>query len=186
MKNKMLQTNSTLNFFNQAPLIFKEVKSNNIIYKITASNLNLYLFANTNNHWDSLNLQYTGFYLKKKLKKKLFLKIFINCFLFQWARLAFRGKSFRVRNFCNKNKFTLNFGYSHWTKLKLLNNWAFFKKKRQNYIIYTYTLKDFLYFKRFFPYIKFYNCYTMRGLRLKKQFIIRRFGKISQHISSLH
>jgi hypothetical protein len=30
------------------------------------------------------------------------------------------------------------------------------------------------------------NCYTLRGLRLKKQFVIRRFGKISQHISKLH
>lgn len=182
----MLQTNSIFNFFNRTELMYKEISSNNIIIKSNAINLNIFLFANTYKRWDNLNLQYTGFYLKSKNKLKLTLKIFINCFIFQWARLTFRGKSFRVRNFCNKNKFTLNFGYSHWTKLKFLNNWAFFKKKRQNYIIYTFLLKDFMYFKRFFPYIKFYNCYTMRGLRLKKQPIIRRFGKISQHISSLH
>lgn len=68
----------------------------------------------------------------------------------------------------------------------LASNWAFFKRRRQRYIVYTKLLKDFLFFSRFLPNIRRYNCYTMRGLRLRKQAIIRRFGKISQHISILH
>jgi hypothetical protein len=42
------------------------------------------------------------------------------------------------------------------------------------------------FFKRLLPKVRVYNPYTMRGLRLKKQAIIRRFGKISQHVSILH
>lgn len=182
----MLQTNSIFNFLNQTKILYRDKVSHNSLRVVTANNLNLAIANPTQKNWDNFNQNYTGFCVKQKLYKNVIFKFFFNCFLFQWARLNFRGKSFRVRNFSKNNKFTLNFGYSHWTKLKLKKNWAFFKKKRQNYVIYTFLLKDFKYFVRFFPYIKFYNCYTMRGLRLKRQGIIRRFGKISQHISSLH
>ena len=53
------------------------------------------------------------------------------------------------------------------------------------------TKIDLLYYafdlySQIFPNIKLINRYTKRGLRFKRQAIIRRFGKISQHISSLH
>ena len=35
-------------------------------------------------------------------------------------------------------------------------------------------------------YIKEINRYTLRGLRVKKQKLKKRFGKISQMVSSLH
>lgn len=181
----MILSNSVFNFFNRNAVVLQHQETRNIITTSFCKKSKL-LTAVPVIHWDSLNFSYSNMFLKKTNQKKLFLKFFYNCFIFQWARVNYRGKSFRVRNFCNNNKFTMNFGYSHWTKLKLLQNWAFFKKKRQHFIVYTFTLKDFNYFLRFWPHIRFYNCYTMRGLRLKKQPIIRRFGKISQHISSLH
>lgn len=180
----MLQRNSFFNYFNQISS-FKKIK-NIKISKICVNNAEIYITLPQKNRWDSYNLQETYLKNTKKIYKPVSATFFYNNFFIKWGRVVFRGKSYRIRNFKKNNKFTFNFGYSHWTKLKLLKNWQCFKRKRQNHVVFTYTLKDFLYFSRFLPYIRFMNCYTYRGLRLKKQFIIRRFGKISQHISKLH
>lgn len=104
-----------------------------------------------------------------------------------WLRISFRGKGYRLRKFKKINKVTLNFGHSHWAKIALDLNIYFFKKiKRQNYIC---LAKNYYFYKQIksgFKIFKRLNMYTKRGLRLKKQFIRKRFGKISQVVSSLH
>lgn len=120
------------------------------------------------------------FYLNSR--RYLFTK-FLTIF---WHRVVFKGKGFRVRVRREDSRITLNFGYSHWTKLKFLENWDFFKLYRQNYIIFTSNLYDSQNFCLLVSRIKVMNRYTLRGLRLKKQPIKRRFGKISQYVSSLH
>lgn len=118
--------------------------------------------------------------------------VFEYYYLFFFKRITFRGKSYRIRYFKKINKFTLNFNYSHWTKVKLSNSWSITRRKkkkerdRQRYLILTtnfFLLPNFI---NFFKNIRFYNCYTMRGLRFRTQPIIRRFGKLSQHVSILH
>ena len=118
--------------------------------------------------------------------------VFEYYYLFFFKRITFRGKSYRIRYFKKINKFTLNFNYSHWTKVKLSNAWSITRRKkkkerdRQRYLILTtnfFLLPNFI---NFFKNIRFYNCYTMRGLRFRTQPIIRRFGKLSQHVSILH
>lgn len=180
----MLQRNCFFNYFNQI-ITFKKIK-NSKMSKIYLNNAKTYLALPSHSRWDNYNLHGTFIKNTKKVYKTVSNNFFYNNFFIKWGRVVFRGKSYRIRNFKKNNKFTFNFGYSHWTKLKLLKNWQCFKRKRQNHVVFTYTLKDFLYFSRFLPYVRFMNCYTVRGLRLKKQFIIRRFGKISQHISKLH
>lgn len=104
-----------------------------------------------------------------------------------WIRVVFKGKGFRLRRFRNTSKVTFNFGHSHWTKLGFNSSQYWFKKlKRQNYLFFAsnfFKLQALSYTLRF---IKSLNVYTKRGLRLKKQYIKRRFGKISQVVSSLH
>lgn len=111
----------------------------------------------------------------------------LKTFMLHWVRIAFKGKGYRLRKFKNLNKVTLNFGHSHWAKLALNSDLYFFKKiRRQNYLC---IMKYFSNYKTFKNDIKFYkplNVYTRRGLRLRKQYIRRRFGKISQVVSSLH
>lgn len=182
----MLHTTAIINYFNNGLIYLTHKKSHNKLWIFSNKNYQMFLSAPTDNKQDFLNNANSGYKLVKKLKVLYRNRAVLGWFLVQWAKLAFRGKSFRVRNFCRYNKFTFNFGYSHWTKLKLRKYWFFFKRRRQRYLIITFFLKDFSFFRRFFPRIKVYNCYTMRGLRFKKQAIIRRFGKISQHISSLH
>lgn len=112
---------------------------------------------------------------------------FTHYLIFFWFKLTFRGKGFRVRKFLKTKKITFNFGRSHWTKLSLNQKIFFINKiRRQNYIWATNHLIDFFLIIYIIKLVKPINRYTKRGLRLKKQFIKKRFGKISQMISSLH
>lgn len=103
-----------------------------------------------------------------------------------WERIIFRGKGFRVRIFRKAKKITCNFGHSHWTKLIFKTQWDFIKLHRQNYLIFTYFLNNINLLRLLLPSIRLVNRYTLRGLRYKRQRIQKRFGKISQYVSSLH
>ncbi len=66
------------------------------------------------------------------------------------------------------------------------SNFFFKKIKRQNYMCLLKSYRITKFFKKEISTIKVLNSYTKRGLRLRKQFIRRRFGKVSQVVSSLH
>ena len=115
-----------------------------------------------------------------------FNKFILKSFSIHWVRVSFRGKGYRLRKFKKINKLTLNFGHSHWAKLLLTNHFFFRKIRRQNYLC---LISGYSFLKTLKSGVKFFkklNSYTKRGLRLKKQFIKKRFGKISQVVSSLH
>ena len=102
-----------------------------------------------------------------------------------WRRVVFKGKGFRMRKFKNSRKLTFNFGHSHWTKLRLRIYFIMFKRKRrqsQYFFCYYYLL--FKQICQLIMNLRRINKYTKRGLRLKKQSIRRRFGKISQMLSA--
>ena len=138
---------------------------------------NYHLFISLNSIYNKINA--------KNLRQ--FNKFILKSFSLHWMRVSFRGKGYRLRKFRGFNKVTLNFGHSHWAKLALVSSIYFFKKlKRQNYLCF---MKGYSYYKAIKTDMKFFkslNVYTKRGLRLKKQFIKKRFGKISQVVSSLH
>ncbi len=116
-----------------------------------------------------------------------FNKFILKSFSMHWMRVSFRGKGYRLRKFKGYNKITLNFGHSHWAKLALLPDLYFFKKlRRQNYLFFMKDYSLYKYIKTDIKFFKALNVYTKRGLRLRKQFIKKRFGKISQVVSSLH
>lgn len=121
---------------------------------------------------------------EKILKYK---KFFINTYVIFFFRIIWRGKAFRVRFFKKNNKFTFNFGYSHWTKLIYDNtSFNFIKLGRQNYLIIFKHRNEINYVIKSFNTLRVMNKYTKRGIRIKQTPYIRRFGKISQVNSSLH
>lgn len=130
----------------------------------------------------------SNFYDKFASKKLLMFNSFcLKTFSMHWMRISFRGKGYRLRKFKKLSKVTLNFGHSHWAKIVLNRVLYFFKKiKRQNYICLAKTYSNYKFFKNNIKFFKSLNIYTKRGLRLKKQYIKKRFGKISQVVSSLH
>lgn len=177
----MIRSN-IIRFLNQTSLCYGDITK---LFWVIDSNNGKFIFATQNSRYvDTINL-YSSAYCKKfrKMSQHTFFK---KNLITQWARVAFRGKSYRVKCFKRIHKFTFNFGYSHWTKFKSSNKFCFFRRRRQSYVIFTYSWRDMCFFKRQLPLVRVYNPYTMRGLRLKKQSIIRRFGKISQHVSILH
>lgn len=130
-------------------------------------------------------------FLTASFTKSYFLKIIKNYYTYTFItfclRFVWRGKAYRVRLFKKNNKFTLNFGYSHWCKLLFNTNFfKFFKIKRQNYVILFNTRWDEFYLRYLFGKLRIYNKYTRRGIRLRKSPYNKRFGKISQVNSSLH
>lgn len=180
----MLKINSTVNL---PYLNTNLIKTKNACISVAAISLNylLYVVTPTKLGYDSYNNIHTSkafTYLQWKSYKNYI----VNSFIVVWTRVIFKGKGYRIRNFKLNNKLTFNFGHSHWTKIKFIKYWFFFKRKRQNYLIFTLYNRDMLKFRQELPHIRLLNRYTKRGLRLKIQCIVRRFGKISQYISSLH
>lgn len=137
--------------------------------------------------WDSLNKVNSGNSVRVYKRKTTYLYNYIkNSYMYIWTRVIFRGKGFRIRNFKDDFKLTLNFGHSHWTRILFYKNWLFWKLKRQSYVLITTNISLYIYFSYILPNVKKLNKYTKRGLRLKRQEIVRRFGKISQVVSLLH
>lgn len=135
------------------------------------------LFVSSSDMYDKI-----GFKGLRKLNKFI-----LKTFSLHWMRISFRGKGYRLRKFKTFSKVTLNFGHSHWAKLALVSDIYFFKKlRRQNYLCFVKGYDFYKYLKLDMKIFKALNVYTKRGLRLKKQFIKKRFGKISQVVSSLH
>ncbi len=114
-------------------------------------------------------------------------KYYVSTYMYYFSRIIWRGKAYRVRLFKKNNKFTFNFGYSHWTKLIYdLNQYLFYKLGRQNYLVFYKTRSQQFDLFNIFSHIRKMNKYTKRGIRIKKLPYIRRFGKISQVNSSSH
>ena len=153
------------------------------VYKI--KNKNYFILGIQPKLIDNLNSIYTTESIRSYSSCYIF-RYFIYSFMVVWTRIIFRGKGFRIRNFQKDLKLTFNFGHSHWDRIKFYKFWFFWKIKRQNYLVISYSDIFLSQFTLMFPTIKLINRYTKRGLRLKRQAIIRRFGKISQHVSSLH
>jgi len=120
---------------------------------------------------------------KKSLynNKHYFINYFINSFIIFYFRIIWRGKAYRVRFFKKYNKFTLNFGHSHWCKIMYIPDYfQFLKIKRQNYVIVYSNQQEKKFIEYFFNNIRVFNKYTKRGMKIKQTPLIRRFGKISQ------
>jgi len=112
---------------------------------------------------------------------------YLNSLIIIWLKLIFRGKGYRMRKFKKANKLTFNFGRSHWTKYSYDQKLFFTKKfRRQKIMCLVRFFSDVSNFWNVLKSVKPLNMYTKRGLRWKKQKISRRFGKISQVVSSLH
>lgn len=133
---------------------------------------------------------FKDFYINQPNNNYNFLKKFKiyyqNTFIYFFLHLIWKGKAYRVRFFKKSQKFTFNFGHSHWTKLYYDNSTTFFKLKRQLYLILFYNLKDKEGIVKTINSIRFFNKYTLRGLKIKQTPYRRRFGKISQANSLLH
>ena len=162
----------------------------NINISLNNNIFNIFIFNKY--YWIVLpyRFEYLDYFNKNSIYIKNYRSIYkinyIYLFIIKCNRISFKGKGYRVRIFRKKKKITFNFGHSHWTKLKIYSSWDFFKFRRQRYLFAGSNIKLYLLFSKELSKVRTMNRYTLRGLRMKKQIIKQRFGKISQYISSLH
>ena len=146
-----------------------------LITLLQIKNINFFYLLNKKNFW---------FDVKSSIISH---KYYVSTFVYFFSRIIWRGKAYRVRLFKINNKFTFNFGYSHWTKLLYdSTQFLFYKLGRQNYLVFYHTREHQNQLFSLFSNIRKMNKYTKRGIRVKKLPYIRRFGKISQVNSSSH
>lgn len=153
---------------------------------VYSSNFEKIVFKKINNiSFFLLNYKQNLFKEQYSIKKlKLF---FIHSYVIYFLRIIWRGKAFRIRYFKKSNKFTFNFGHSHWLKLLFKPTvFNFFKIKRQSYLSIFNNRWDAQVLIHYFNNLRQMNKYTKRGIRIKNTPYIKRFGKISQVNSSLH
>lgn len=151
-------------------------------FTITLRKLNNIYFFNKNKN---IKIMYT--HLIKNKAKNIFKNYFIYSFVIYIFRIVWRGKAYRIRFFKKSSKFTLSFGHSHWFKLLYNTNYFnFWKLRRQGYVVIFSNRHYIVPIRNLFNNIREYNKYNRRGIRLKKTYYLKRFGKISQVNSSLH
>jgi len=144
----------------------------NYIINNTSNVFNFFLSFNKTLHINKNNFINTqkilSFLLKYKLK-------------WNFKKIKYRGKGFKVKKFNKLCKITFRLGKSHWTKLLYNNLYLIVRRTKKNtYCFISIKNKIFIGFKKIIVKIKGINRYTKRGLRLTRQFIKKRFGKISQ------
>lgn len=166
---------------NRVSFIFTHFK--NIRFSVSSSLIAQIFMAEKYEFFFLLHEMYSYVYLKSL---RSFYFFFLKSFSPHWVRVAFKGKGYRLRKFRDIQKITMNFGHSHWAKLLITEGFFFKKFRRQNYICLLESYYKLQKFKYYIKFIKKLNSYTKRGLRLRKQYIRKRFGKISQVVSSLH
>lgn len=164
--------NSTF-VFQIGDFIFRSVAVNNGSLKINSCFLKVF---------DYYNVISTSYCLPRNLKNIKYINYISRTFIYYWRRVILRGRCFRVRNFKDKKLVILNFGHSHPTLLSFNDSWGLFKKRRKNFVWTTWSYKNFCRLLAVLPDIRKYNYYTMRGLRFRKQAIVRRPAKISQRL----
>lgn len=97
-----------------------------------------------------------------------------------FEKLTFKGKSFKITR--KKKKFyDFDFGHAHYTYVIFFN--IIFKKRKK----YQYYIKrtNYFWFCRFLGEVmnlRQWNMYTQRGLRLKRQLLFKKTGKVSTYV----
>ena len=127
--------------------------------------------------FDSLNLCYSLNSFKISQKRLMWVNTFNKFYyLFPfWTLLFFKGKSFRIILAKKQKQIIFNLGYSHWTNFFYPNRQGLFKLlKKQKILFFTFNLNTYLYFQKIIYSLRTLNHYTLRGLRVRRQFIWKR------------
>lgn len=110
-----------------------------------------------------------------KILKK-YLKQF---FVLTFAKIKYKGKGYKLY-LKNKNRLHLQFGFSHKVYAYTYTSVFFFLMKGK-LIFFNYCRSELYKFLYKFIRLKYINIFTIRGLRLSRQFIFKKTGKVSAY-----
>ena len=161
-----------LNKKKRIKLRFKKLKKKTLLINTTPYYKNYFVNYNKTIHFD---------YNKSKINNTYLFFLFKNKFKWIFNKFKYRGKGFKVKKFNRLSKITFRFGKSHWTKLIYNKKKLIVKRTKKNTYCCISIKKNIFYnFKLLIKKIKGVNKYTKRGVRLTRQLLKKRFGKISQ------
>lgn len=151
---------------------FKEDTSGAYTLILPIPNRNLKISSNADFRVNAKNAKSCN----KHLKASLLIK-----YIWNFKKIRYHGKGYKIRK-CNKlSKLTCRFGKSHWTKVFFNQKNIIIKRTKKNtYTIFTLKKKNFFSLKKLVLEIKGISRYTKRGIRLSRQGVKKRFGKVSQ------
>lgn len=131
--------------------------------------------------WYNYNHSVVGQPLKTNFKKLLFRFPLRWKIKWYFRKFKYHGKGFKVKKFNKLSKVTFRLGKSHWTKIIFNQTILKIKRTKKNtYCAISIRSNLFRNFYSLMKKIKGINRYTKRGLRLTRQFLKKRFGKVSQ------
>ena len=167
---------STLRVKNIIPNVEKESQPNVYILPVPFNskpvvNLNGNFIISKKNKLDAHCIKST-----KVLNKYLLFK-----FLWNFKKIRYHGKGYKIRKSNRTCRLNFRFGKSHWTRLifdKTLLNIR--RTKKNTYTFISVKSKNLLNLKKLILKIKGVSHYTKRGVRLTRQYFKKRFGKVSQ------
>ncbi len=111
----------------------------------------------------------------------------IGTFLPIWTKVILKGKSYKIKVAKSESKVTFRLGHSHWIKLFFASvYYNFLRYTRQKFLLVSSSRDKLNALVFIILRIRQLNIYTSRGVRLKCQLVQRRFGKMSQYVSTLH
>lgn len=173
LDSKKLFLINLLDIKKRVRLRFKDkTKKKTILINPSPSFYHYYINLNKSIHFN------TSVYINT-MKKILF--ILKNKIKWNFKKFRYHGKGYKIKKFNKLSKITFRFGRSHWTKLLFNKNFVLIKRTKKNsYCCISIKNNTFLSFKLLIKRIKGINKYTKRGVRLTRQFVKKRFGKVSQ------
>jgi hypothetical protein len=151
---------------------FKELESKESMLILPVPNYNFIISSNINFKVNKKNRNS----ISKSLKTSLLTK-----YIWNFRKVRYHGKGYKIRK-CNKlSKLTCRFGKSHWTKVFFNKKYVVVRRTKKNtYTFFVLKKKNFFFLKGLVLNIKGINRYTKRGVRLSRQGVKKRFGKVSQ------
>lgn len=95
-------------------------------------------------------------------------------------KFKYHGKGLKIKKSTKLKTIDFNLGSSHISKLYFnTNNVSLLRTKKNTYTALTYKFTNF-FSSALVKEIRPYNIYTKRGVRVSRQTMFRRFGKVSQ------
>lgn len=164
------------------------IKNNNNLKLILCNNkhtislsidnsINFYINNNTN----SLIMEKNSYNFKNNLTKNVlenYIKL-LNTYFF--IKIKFKGKGYKIKIFKKKKILSLYFNKSHINLFKLIH--IYIKKiNKYKFLLKSNNIYNLKKLSKLIIHVRPLNIYTLRGLRISKQIVLKRKGKKNAYL----
>lgn len=158
-------------------------KNNELILNLYNNNYNFKFFLKNNNNFLFINKfnNIIKIYNKNVFNNQTLINSTINNFIklidiYEFVKIKFKGKGFKIGFYKNKNIMNFFFGASHINTF-LIKDLLIKKINKYKFILKSTNLMELNNLSKKIVNIRKINYYTLRGLRKSRQILIKRKGR---------